>query len=605
MQGKVYVDLPDLERSGIYDQALKRVSQDVLKRREAKKALKDVDQKIELQMFDPKGRKPNASGGPVDHDALVQMYIAEGLSYEEAIQAAQSAANLPWDTLKKAEGGRADFIFGGSAGLRALLKRLRGTKKRVFPSPPQGIEKFMSKGDRDYIKDLKLKQLENLLEAAKIDKKTLAHSAKVKKMNDPGLNFLMGKLDEAGLKAKNIDKYTDVDKDIMDVEMMIKNYTEKKLKRRPNYLGGRIGYAGGGQTGLPAVTMGTPQSGIQQPQMPAGPQPAGIPGGTIVAQNQMHQAPWMGSQMQQGIGGQRPMMGQRPPMGGMPQPGQPRPMAAEGGRIGFGLGGIDKARRAFLKMLAGITGAGVAAGTGLLKLGKAAKVVPKVTESFTHVPIKDIPGMPVWFKPLVAKVIKEGDDVTKQFAVKDLEVVHKTKLPGSGTDVIVTQQLDTGDVLVDIGMGKHGWAAGRYGQPARLEYKAAEDIMTGPKDEPFKRGERDPLLRIKTEVHEDLVGSGLKGDPKSLRLKPGKTKEEFWVDEAEFTGGHPENIKFEESAIEKYGDHASDFSEVEKFAVGKNTDKKIIGKKAQQEWQPDWDDSLDYASGGLARMLGE
>jgi hypothetical protein len=24
-----------------------------------------------------------------------------------------------------------------------------------------------------------------------------------------------------------------------------------------------------------------------------------------------------------------------------------------------------------------------------------------------------------------------------------------------------------------------------------------------------------------------------------------KTKEEFWVDEAEFTGGHPENIKFE------------------------------------------------------------
>ena len=42
---------------------------------------------------------------------------------------------------------------------------------------------------------------------------------------------------------------------------------------------------------------------MQQPQMPAGPQPAGIPGGTIVAQNQMQQAPWMGSQMQQGIGG--------------------------------------------------------------------------------------------------------------------------------------------------------------------------------------------------------------------------------------------------------------------------------------------------------------
>ena len=54
--------------------------------------------------------------------------------------------------------------------------------------------------------------------------------------------------------------------------------------------------------------------------------------------------------------------------------------AAQGGRIGFGLGGINKGRRAFMKWLAGILGTGVAAGTGLLKLGKAAKVVPKVTE---------------------------------------------------------------------------------------------------------------------------------------------------------------------------------------------------------------------------------
>ena len=113
----------------------------------------------------------------------------------------------------------------------------------------EGIEQFMSKGDTDYIKDLKLKQLENLLEAAKIDKKTLAHDAKVKKMADPGLNFLMGTLEKSGLRAKNIDKYTNVDKDIMDIEMMIKNYTEKKLKRKPNAEGGitRAGFPFGGQ----------------------------------------------------------------------------------------------------------------------------------------------------------------------------------------------------------------------------------------------------------------------------------------------------------------------------------------------------------------------
>jgi hypothetical protein len=224
--------------------------------------------------------------------------------------------------------------------------------------------------------------------------------------------------------------------------------------------------------------------------------------------------------------------------------------------------------------------------------------------------------MPVWFKPLVAKVIKEGDDVTKQFGIVEREIVHATELPTSGTKVLVTQQLDTGDVIVDIGLGKHGWPAGRYGQPARLEYKAAEDIMTGPPDEPFKSGrKRDPFLEIKTKVHEDLVGSGLKGDPKSLHLKPGKTKEEFWVDEAEFTGGHPENVKFEESVGFKYGDHGSDFGEVERFATGKkNIDKKRVGKQrdkdnwaegraeAEAEAQMVDNPDIEYAKGGRASL---
>ena len=71
---------------------------------------------------------------------------------------------------------------------------------------------------------------------------------------------------------------------------------------------------------------------------------------------------------------------------------------AGGGRIGFGLGGIDKARRAFLKKLAGLTGVGVAAGTGLLKFGKAAKVVPKVTET-AEVITRGADGMPYLYLP--------------------------------------------------------------------------------------------------------------------------------------------------------------------------------------------------------------
>ena len=62
-KGAVYTDLPEDQISIYYEPALKRVSQDLLKRREARKALKDVEQKVELQMFDTKGRKPNASGG--------------------------------------------------------------------------------------------------------------------------------------------------------------------------------------------------------------------------------------------------------------------------------------------------------------------------------------------------------------------------------------------------------------------------------------------------------------------------------------------------------------------------------------------------------------
>ena len=129
-------------------------------------------------------------------------------------------------------------------------------------------------------------------------------------------------------------------------------------------------------------------------------------------------------------------------------------------------------------------------------------------------------------------------------------------------------------------MGKHGWDAGRHGQPAQLVLKKGEWI-----------------------------------EPTKGKKKGVKTKDEFLVDEAEFTGGHPENIKYEESVIEKYGEHGSDFTEVEKYAIGKNKDKKIIGKKAKQDaWDEGYAESRaegqledidDFASGGLAYLLGE
>ena len=212
-------------------------------------------------------------------------------------------------------------------------------------------------------------------------------------------------------------------------------------------------------------------------------------------------------------------------------------------------------RRAFLKLMGG-----VGAGIGALKAG-ALKLFSKegatVAKELTQVPIKNIEGMPSWFKPLVNKVIKEGEEISG-----DLErvITHKTKLPESKTDVYVNQDLSTGDVWVDIGIEKHGFPDGKYGQPVRLEYKAKEII----------------------EPDIDDVGK--------VKSKGGEVKEEFNVEEAEFTGGHPENVKFEETTIQKYGEHDSNFSEIEEFATGL---KKGEGGSGQM------------ASGGLARMLGE
>jgi len=64
--GKIYDDLADVERMGIYDLAYKRMAKNLKLKMDFKKDLKDVHQKIELQMFDTKGKKGNAAGGLID-----------------------------------------------------------------------------------------------------------------------------------------------------------------------------------------------------------------------------------------------------------------------------------------------------------------------------------------------------------------------------------------------------------------------------------------------------------------------------------------------------------------------------------------------------------
>ena len=252
-------------------------------------------------------------------------------------------------------------------------------------------------------------------------------------------------------------------------------------------------------------------------------------------------------------------------------------------------------RRAFLKLMGGV-GAGIGAlKAGALKLfGKEGATVAK---EVTQVPIKNIEGMPSWFKPLVNKVIKEGEDVTKKFATKERQIVHTKKLGDPKADdvyadeVTVTQDLDTGNVRVEYHSGTNMGEA-----PIQLDYKAAEVI-------------------------EPDLATGKGG---------GKIKEEFTAVESEpRVANWDGDIEWDgENVVGKVDELLSDTTQLEAYATGKRpTIKKLLeSEKKQKKVQnlmedqgnqidyietkygpgPDPSDFVDdFASGGLARMLGE
>ena len=157
---------------------------------------------------------------------------------------------------------------------------------------------------------------------------------------------------------------------------------------------------------------------------------------------------------------------------------------AEGGRIGFAAGGIDKMRRAFLKMMGGAAATGAAAKSGLFGLLKGGGK-KQVIKELTSVPINNAPGMPVWFKPLINKIIKEGDDVTKKFGTVDREIVHTKKID-KFEEVTVYQDLNTGNVRLEYGphlTDDTGKVIRASNEPTvvHLEYRAGEVLQQGPK----------------------------------------------------------------------------------------------------------------------------
>jgi hypothetical protein len=126
---------------------------------------------------------------------------------------------------------------------------------------------------------------------------------------------------------------------------------------------------------------------------------------------------------------------------------------AQGGRIGYKIGSIDKARRAFLKTAAGIGGGIAALKTGLLGLSKKApEATQKVMENFSSTASE----APNYFFNLVSKIKSFG----KQSKVGPSERVNEYSYIGkNGDQYTLTEDIATGDAQIikdKMGVGSYG-----------------------------------------------------------------------------------------------------------------------------------------------------
>ncbi len=250
-----------------------------------------------------------------------------------------------------------------------------------------------------------------------------------------------------------------------------------------------------------------------------------------------------------------------------------RDLNADGGRIGL-KDGMN--RRTFLKLLGGLASIPI--------IGKIVKPL-KTVKGVKNVPIiktDNVPGKPEWFDQLVNKVIIEGDDVTKKLATVEREIVHTKKINDTD-EVTVYQDLNTDSV--------------------RVEYKSPDNMMEEPVDLSYKRtppDEGSPQASSEFEVTE----SGFVGRADG--------PDDYFIDAEEVGGQSIKDLDSDVSALKEY---ATGQKPTMKEIVQKMKRKEKVKKlnegdlDAQSDYitarQGDAYDYDDYASGGIARMLGE
>jgi len=255
-----------------------------------------------------------------------------------------------------------------------------------------------------------------------------------------------------------------------------------------------------------------------------------------------------------------------------------RDLNADGGRIGFKDG---MTRRTFLKILGGAMSIPIIGKVlAPLKLAKGVKKVPIIKTD-------NVPGKPEWFDALVNKVIIEGDDVTKKFATGERQSIHQKTLD-DGSVVRVTEDVDDGAVRVEYQSEQNV-----FGDDVQLQYKKPLPDEGDPRPTAeFTTAESGPVGRSygpdDFEIDVDEVGGTSIRDLDSdvSKLKEYATGKKLTMKEI------VESKKRRDKAL----------------AISENTDEAQLD--AVMKRQGDADDSYygdpdEFASGGIARMLGE
>ena len=253
---------------------------------------------------------------------------------------------------------------------------------------------------------------------------------------------------------------------------------------------------------------------------------------------------------------------------------------AEGGRIGFKDG---MTRRTFLKILGGAMAIPIIG--KFLKPLKTAKGVTKVPMIKTD----DVPGKPEWFDQLVNKVIVEGDDVTKRFATAERQSIHQKTLD-DGSVVRVTEDVDQGAVRVEYESDKNV-----FEDPVQLEYKKPLPDEGDPRPTAeFTTAESGPVGRRygpdDYEIDVDEVGGTSIRDLDSdvSKLKEYATGQKPTMTEIVQNKKRRDKAK----AISEDPEAQSD-AVIRRQGEAQDSDYETLGT------------GDDFASGGIARMLGE